>query len=58
MIRESDLDKIIYDELQNIREIAQENCRRIDADFRQHIDLYKDGKQLNERYMQSWYQAS
>ena len=34
MIRESDLDKIIYDELENIRVIAQENCARIDADFR------------------------
>ena len=50
MIRESDLDKIdldkiIYDELQNIREIAQENCRRIDADFRR----WKDNRGTTQR---------
>ena len=45
MIRESDLDKIIYDELENIREIAQENCKRIDADFRR----WKDSKGTTER---------
>ena len=45
MIRESDLDKIIYDELKNIREIAQENCRRIDADFRR----WKDNRGTTQR---------